>query len=316
MEKEVKNLKANFERGFTLVELLVVISIIAILLAVLVPAMSKAREQARSIVCSTNLKNYTPAITMYAQDNTDKLPFSFSWLYKRSTIDAGISTGKCMEECRWHYDKDEPDGTLWPYLKNKNVHMCPTFKSLFQSKGLNACPNRANHKSSKGGGQMPFNPQYRYSMNRWIGLWCPPIYYTAVGSAEYNALITPEPSLKLSKVTRTAKCFAFAEENLWAIDGGRSEFHHPLRKGETKVYSQTALAKTDFWLYALDNGGMQANFATYHGVPTNNIDEGKANVVFVDGHVSKIRGLAGHDAYMEYGRPFEGHEKTNNGQIW
>lgn len=44
--------------GFTLVELLVVISIIALLLAVLMPALSKAREQGRRIVCSNLVKNF------------------------------------------------------------------------------------------------------------------------------------------------------------------------------------------------------------------------------------------------------------------
>lgn len=307
--------------GFTLVELLVVISIIAVLLAVLVPAINKAREQARTIVCSTNLKNYTPALLMYAQDDSQgRCPFSFSWLYSKKTIDAGEKSGKCQEACRWHYDKDAPDGTLWPYLKDKNVHVCPTFKNFAMAGGLNICPNRFNgHKTQRGGGQMPFNPQFSFSMNRWLGLWRPEIYLpgNGVGTDNYKKLMDPEPSLKLSRVTRTAKCFAFSEENLWTIGNPNDRYSHPSRKGDNgKMYSGTALAKTDFWMYAYDNGGMQANFATYHGVSTNNCDEGKADVVFVDGHVAKIRGLAGHDAYMEYGRPFEGHEKTNNGQIW
>ena len=296
-------------RGFTLVELLVVISIIALLLAVLVPAMSKAREQGRTIVCATNLKNYGPALLMYVQDDSrGRCPFSFSWLYSMKTIQDGNSSGKCSEGCRWHYDKDEPDGTLWPYLKNLDVHMCPTFKNFAFAGGLNSCPNRAKHKSSKTGASMSFNPRYSYSMNRWLGMdW---MEYIA------DPTLASEPSLKLSRVTRTAQCFAFSEENLWAINGGRDDLNHPLRIGDTKVYSNSALAKTDLWMYALDNGGVVANFATYHGVSKNKCDEGKANVIFVDGPVARIRGLAGRDAYMEYGRPFNGHEKTNNGQIW
>ena len=43
------------KRGFTLIELLVVVSIIALLVAILMPALARAKEQANSLVCSTNL---------------------------------------------------------------------------------------------------------------------------------------------------------------------------------------------------------------------------------------------------------------------
>lgn len=62
------------KRGFTLVELLVVISIIALLLAVLMPALSKAREQGRSIVCKNNLNSLGKIFALYAQGNSDRLP--------------------------------------------------------------------------------------------------------------------------------------------------------------------------------------------------------------------------------------------------
>jgi prepilin-type N-terminal cleavage/methylation domain-containing protein len=60
--------------GFTLIELLVVIAIIALLMAILLPSLSRARESAKRIVCSGQVKQVGVAVLAYASDYVNRMP--------------------------------------------------------------------------------------------------------------------------------------------------------------------------------------------------------------------------------------------------
>lgn len=105
------------KKYFTLIELLVVIAIIAILAAMLLPALSKAREKAREINCTSNLKNCTKMAFFYQQDFGNYIP-----LYRTasSTQTGGNSWAGIFQDCG--------------YLKGPQKFLaCPSVESTIET---------------------------------------------------------------------------------------------------------------------------------------------------------------------------------------
>jgi len=123
-------------RGFTLVELLVVIAVIAILMAILMPALNRAREQGKRAVCLSNLRQLTLAWIIYADENEDCIVNGMGGIDRTS---GGIITEKAWVGKCWHDQYGQGyqlsiqqqvqalmEGALWPYCLNIKLYRCPT----------------------------------------------------------------------------------------------------------------------------------------------------------------------------------------------
>ncbi len=102
--------RRSLRDGFTLVEMLVVITIIAVLAALLFPALKGGSNQALRMSCENNMHQLSIFIVQYARDN-DVYPDSTKW------------TGTASVE----------DGPLARYVKDPKIYVCPSDVDLKQA---------------------------------------------------------------------------------------------------------------------------------------------------------------------------------------
>jgi len=187
-------------RGFTLVELLVVIGIIAVLISLLLPMLHRAKEQANRVLCMSNHKQIMLGIAMYANDNKGKMPHcnwkgqqvAFrvpGWLFN-AVSGSGLVGGQQAptaigeDTTPLFPETAARSGAVWRYLKNDKIFRCP-----FDTQPWNRGPVHSITSYGLNGSVNKFGGSHFFKMSQFrqndILLWELDEYWTG-GANIYN----------------------------------------------------------------------------------------------------------------------------------
>jgi prepilin-type N-terminal cleavage/methylation domain-containing protein/prepilin-type processing-associated H-X9-DG protein len=275
--------QAQRRLGFTLIELLVVIAIIAILAAILFPVFAQAREKARAITCTSNLKQIGLATNMYTQDYDETYPSGWGWDQNDQTKSSTTMWRVCIQ----------------PYLQK-----------------LGAATGTSGETSGNGnffgvypGGEPWYNPAGYANMSV---LSCPDQPTNATfGPTSYgqNINMCPgwdgvagvNPGVTMASIYQPANMIAYADASsmggsAYAIDGAADPHFHDVGNGQGNsgpFQFNPAVWKEGFsvdWCFGDPYSGncFWDDSSRPEARRPVGRHSGKANVCFFDGHVKSL----------------------------
>jgi len=259
-------------RAFTLIELLVVISIIALLISILLPSLGKAKNKAKTAVCSSRLHALGIAMQSYLSEFDDTYPVNGIILPK-----SGVPTPYVGNTQYTSQEEPNPDkwrieyGALYPYMggvrppKGTALPLPPT-PSVIAKAYL--CPedtslDRSYQDTTPGNGPLTLQVQAGGLNPKVVvgpgapGYWSYSVNATlnSLGRMRNNFTAIPWPDpLKRTKVKRVSDFLVFIEEDN-ASPFNDEVFDAPAYNGGDKLTDR---------------------------------HEGSGNVMFADGHVEKF----------------------------
>jgi prepilin-type N-terminal cleavage/methylation domain-containing protein/prepilin-type processing-associated H-X9-DG protein len=303
-----KCLGSGRRRGFTLVELLVVIGIIALLISILLPALSKARKSANIILCASNMRQISLGMIMYANQYHGAI-LGNAWTSGAYLTNSTFNDNYCPDivQC---WDWESPVATML------GIKMPPA--ATTNSPSITARSARFNFLTNYKAFKCPEN-DLMYSPGSGPSFGTVPMisYYTSIYfQYAYNPALNdyvvyqenmPVPSTYLPKIGQVGD----TSSKIWLAEGAR--YFPQGATAQTPPNYDVSYIANDYYQAYSDTGpfdkktngylGAQMSLSMRHGsrtvssgatltASTPTIYEAyKMNVAFFDGHVETYDGL-------------------------